>query len=164
MSTGMRLKVGLALLVVGLLLPFATVVVFWTDWPDWVKNGVAGLLIFGFEIVMIPAVALMGRENYDRIVAQVRRTSSQFAVAHKVSRPRYRFGLALLGTTIVVAWIVSYLPALLPADPGTRLLVNLALDFILAVSLFVLGGEFWDKLRALFLYDARVTLPGVAKP
>jgi hypothetical protein len=25
--------------------------------------------------------------------------------------------------------------------------------------LFVLGGEFWDKLRALFLYDARVVLP-----
>jgi hypothetical protein len=23
-------------------------------------------------------------------------------------------------------------------------------------SLFVLGGDFWDKVRALFVYDARV--------
>lgn len=163
MSTGTRLKVGLALLMVGLLLPFATVVVFWTDWPAWVKNGVAGLLIFGFEIVLLPAVALMGRENYDRIVGRVRRSSSQFAIAHKVSRTRYRFGLVLLGTTILVAWIVSYLPTLLPHDPATRLLVNLALDFILAASLFVLGGEFWAKLRALFRYDASVAFPA-AKP
>jgi hypothetical protein len=26
-------------------------------------------------------------------------------------------------------------------------------------SLFVLGGDFWDKVRALFIYDARAVLP-----
>jgi len=25
--------------------------------------------------------------------------------------------------------------------------------------LFVLGGDFWDKVRALFLHDARVVSP-----
>jgi hypothetical protein len=25
--------------------------------------------------------------------------------------------------------------------------------------LFVLGGDFWDNVRALFLHDARVILP-----
>jgi hypothetical protein len=28
-------------------------------------------------------------------------------------------------------------------------------DVLLVSSLFVLGGEFWDKLRALFVHDAR---------
>ena len=27
-------------------------------------------------------------------------------------------------------------------------------DLVLAISLFVLGGEFWDKLRALFIPGA----------
>jgi hypothetical protein len=34
--------------------------------------------------------------------------------------------------------------------------VNLGLDLITLTSLFVLGGDFWDKVRALFLHDARV--------
>lgn len=72
MSADTRLKLGLALLVVGLILPFGTVLVLQTDWPDWVKNSVSGLLIFGFEILMFPAVALMGKENFDRIMSRVK--------------------------------------------------------------------------------------------
>jgi hypothetical protein len=37
--------------------------------------------------------------------------------------------------------------------------VNLALDCATLTSLFVLGGDFWDKLRALFLYEARAVFP-----
>ena len=29
-------------------------------------------------------------------------------------------------------------------------------------SLFVLGGDFWDKLRALFLHEARAVFPPAA--
>jgi hypothetical protein len=30
---------------------------------------------------------------------------------------------------------------------------------MLLASLFVLGGEFWDKLRALFVHGARAAFP-----
>jgi hypothetical protein len=30
-------------------------------------------------------------------------------------------------------------------------------------SLFVLGGDFWDKLRALFVHEARVVFPAAVK-
>jgi hypothetical protein len=29
----------------------------------------------------------------------------------------------------------------------------------LLISLFVLGGDFWDKLRALFVHGARAVFP-----
>jgi hypothetical protein len=32
-------------------------------------------------------------------------------------------------------------------------------DAMMLVSLFVLGGEFWDKLRALFVHRARAVMP-----
>jgi hypothetical protein len=30
---------------------------------------------------------------------------------------------------------------------------------VLLISLFVLGGDFWDKLRALFVHSARAVFP-----
>ena len=32
-------------------------------------------------------------------------------------------------------------------------------DLLLLVSLFVLGGDFWDKLRSLFIHSARAQIP-----
>jgi hypothetical protein len=32
----------------------------------------------------------------------------------------------------------------------------------LLVSLFVLGGDFWDKLRALFIGEAKAVFPKTA--
>lgn len=37
-----------------------------------------------------------------------------------------------------------------------RVLLFLVTDGLFLASLLVLGGEFWEKVRALFLYDARV--------
>ena len=31
-------------------------------------------------------------------------------------------------------------------------------DLLLLVSLFVLGGDFWNKLRALFIHDAKAVI------
>ena len=32
-------------------------------------------------------------------------------------------------------------------------------DVLLFISLFVLGGSFWDKLRSLFQHNAYVAIP-----
>lgn len=50
---------------------------------------------------------------------------------------------------------MAYVPQWLPDHSSPRLYANLAADFLFLASLFVLGGDFWDKLRALFVYDAR---------
>jgi len=67
MSPETRLKVGVALLILGLIMPAGTLVVAATDWPVAVKTVLSGILLFGFEIMIIPAVALMGnrRERFD---------------------------------------------------------------------------------------------------
>ena len=36
-------------------------------------------------------------------------------------------------------------------------------DLILLASLFVLGGDFWDKIRSLFIHDAEVHFPVVSE-
>jgi len=37
-----------------------------------------------------------------------------------------------------------------------RLSIIISGDIMLLISLFVLGGEFWGKLQALFIYKATV--------
>ena len=57
------------------------------------------------------------------------------------------------------AWIASYAPSWLPENYVLRVGVNLGLDLVTLASLFVLGGDFWDMVRALFVHDARALFP-----
>jgi hypothetical protein len=62
--------------------------------------------------------------------------------------------------SILFGWLAPYGPHFVPGYEGQRFLVNLIGDLLLISSLFVLGGEFWDKLRALFIHGAVVgTVP-----
>jgi hypothetical protein len=149
MSADTRLKLGVALLIVGLIMPAGTL------WPLAVKTVVSSILLLGFEIMLIPAVALMGKDNFDRIWAGAIRLLKTLKPAGGVSRKRYTIGLYMLVGPPLYAWIASYAPSWLPEDYVPRVCVNLGLDAITLASLFVLGGDFWDKVRALFLHDAR---------
>jgi hypothetical protein len=159
MSSDTRLVLGIALLVLGLISPAGTFLVAATDWPTSVKTLLGGILLFGLEIMAIPAAALMGKENFDRIVSAAKRLLKSMKPAGGVGRRRYAIGLVLFVGPLLFAWIASYVPAWLPQDYAARVWVNLALDCATLTSLFVLSGDFWDKLRALFLYEARAVFP-----
>ena len=162
MNAKTGLKLGVALLVIGLITPFGAFLVAGTNWPATVKTVISGILVLGFEILMFPAIALMGKENFDRIVARVLGLLKMLKPAGNVTRSRYTIGLVLLGVPILLSWIISYFPSWLPGGNPARLWINLGLDLTVAASLFVLGGDFWDKLRALFHHDARVMFPASA--
>jgi len=72
MSADIRLKVGIALLVLGLVMPAGVLFIVGSDWPAGVKAVVSGTLLFGPEVMTIAAVAMMGKENFDRIVERAR--------------------------------------------------------------------------------------------
>jgi hypothetical protein len=162
MSADMRLKLGIALLILGLVMPAGTFLVAGTSWPLTVKTMVSGVLLFGFEIMLIPAVALMGKDNFDRIRNGAMRVLRGLKPAAGVGRTRYKVGLVLFVGPALFAWIASYVPSWLPENYLLRVWINLGLDLVTIAGLFVLGGEFWDKLRALFLYDARAVLPSMS--
>ena len=159
MSPDTRLKLGVALLILGLIMPAGTLPVAATDWPIAVKTVVSSILLFGFEIMLVPAVALMGKDNFERIWAGAMRLLKTLKPAGGVSKTRYKVGLYMLVGPTLYAWIANYAPSWLPEDYVLRVWVNLGLDLVTLASLFVLGGDFWDKVRALFLHDARVVLP-----
>jgi hypothetical protein len=121
------------------------------------KAVIIGLLtVGGPEFLGLLAVLCLGKENLnylkDKIFAWLRRLKP----AAQVGRTRYRVGLIMFLLPLIPTYIMAYIPRWLPEHSPWHLYVNLAADFMFLSSLFVLGGDFWDKLRALFVYDARV--------
>ncbi len=110
------------------------------------------------ELSFIGAVALLGKPFVNAIKAKIK----AFFLPSRISGPpkpigktRHYVGVAL--------FFVSLLPypgieaMLLLSDPArinlTMLLAVMLLgDLLFIVSLFILGGEFWERLKKLFLW------------
>ena len=65
-----------------------------------------------------------------------------------------------VGIALAYAWIIMYVPERMPGYAEHRIPIALTLDFFFFASFFVLGGDFWDKVRALFIHQARARFPG----
>ena len=75
-------------------------------------------------------------------------------------RARYRVGLVLFVAPLLYGWLSPYLAEYIPRYEDNALTFSVVGDCLLVVSLIVLGGEFWEKIRALFMYRARVHVVG----
>jgi hypothetical protein len=79
--------------------------------------------------------------------------------AGEVNRLRYNIGLVLLIPHVFSACIIFYAPHWLPGYDEHRVAMILTADCLPVITLFILGEDFWDKLRALFIYDAKAGIP-----
>lgn len=149
-----RLLLGAAVWGIGFASPLALPWVATSALPVPWKAALSGLLVFGIpEIFMIIAVAIVGRPGFEYLRSRILRA---IAPPELVSPRRYRLGLALFAIPLLFAWVSPYISPFLATIDAYRLWFGLGGDLLLLVSLFVLGGGFWDKLAALFSYRARV--------
>jgi hypothetical protein len=61
---------------------------------------------------------------------------------------RLKLGIFLFG------WISIYTAKWIPGFESNPLVYAVGGDLLILVSLFVLGGDFWDKVRSLFIHNA----------
>jgi hypothetical protein len=154
---GWRFRLGVSFFALGLVCPVFVPLVAATGLPTEWKAILSGLLMLGIpELLWVVAVAVMGKAGFDYIKARVFRFFKRHALPRTVSRTRYRIGLALFLLPLLFAWLAPYAPGAIPGYESQRFAVNLAGDLLLLTSLFVLGNDFWEKLRALFIYEAKV--------
>lgn len=72
---------------------------------------------------------------------------------------RYHIGLVFLVVPLFFGWIAPYARDWIPFLEGREIWFALAGDVLLLFGLVLLGGDFWDKLRALFVHGAKATFP-----
>ena len=60
---------------------------------------------------------------------------------------------------LLFGWMEPYAAGYFGANANQRIACALAGDAVLILSVFVLGGNFWDKVRSLFVHDATAQFP-----
>lgn len=120
-----------------------------TEW----KAALSGVLLFGIpELGMFVAVLILGKSGYDYLNGRLWGLLRRAAPAERVSPARHRVGVILFAVPLLFGWLAPYVGYWIPGDPHHAIVYAVVGDAMLLTSLFVLGGEFWDKLRALFVH------------
>jgi len=151
-----QLKIGVALFVLSIVLPLAGIpTLVALGFSKGVVTSLSGLLLVGSELLGIAAIAVMGKPGYAYIKNKVLGFFRRHGPPSTVSPRRYFIGLVMFCVPFLFAWISVYTPDLFPGFVSHPVVWAVGGDTLLLTSLFVLGGDFWDKIRALFTYSAR---------
>ena len=153
---GWRFKVGIAL--------FALMILAWLLVPIEAALGMSAATIaattagiaIGNKVILLVAIAVMGKAGFQDLKAKL---FQKLTPPAEVSPMRYRIGLVMFCLPFLGSLFETYASHIVPHLVVNRLWVDILLDGVLIASLFVLGGNFWDKLRALFIADARAVFP-----
>ena len=159
-AAGWRLKLGIALFGLSIALPVLGVpLVAAMGLSAATVATVSGAMLVGAEVLGIIAVAVMGKPGYAYIKNRVFGFLKQYGPPAAVSPTRYAIGLVMFTVPLVFGWLAPYATDLIPGYLGNELTYGIIGDLLLLVSLLVLGGDFWDKLRALFFHGAKAVFP-----
>lgn len=154
--TGWRLKMGVGLFLLSIILPLAGIPAVATlGFSAKLTASVSAVLLFGAELLGILSIAVMGKPGYTYIKSRLSGFLRRYGQPAKVSALRYRVGLVMFCVPILFAWLSVYFSGFVPGFEHHPVVWALGGDILLLMSLIVLGGDFWDKIRALFVHNAK---------
>lgn len=156
MPKGWRFQVGVICFVAAFGVHLVTVVAAAVGAGAATVAAIAGANFGINKILLLATVGLLGKSGFNYLKSLVLGALGRYAPAQTVGPVRYRIGLVLFVIPVLFGWLSPYLVGMIPELVTEGVGFALAGDLLLLASLFVLGGDFWDKLRALFIYDARV--------
>jgi len=155
-----RMIVALSVWLGGFLLPLAIPFVTSLPLPVATKVALSGLLVFGLpQVSTVIAIAIVGKSGFHYLMERLFGAAKRFGPRLHVSKLRYRIGLVMLFLPLAVSLLEPYVPLLATEQNMPHWILGAVEDSLFLASFFVLGGEFWDKVKALFIYEARAILP-----
>jgi hypothetical protein len=150
-----RLIFGGVIFVGGFLSPLLVPLVSQSNLPGNWKIFLSTGLIAGLpEIGMLLAVAILGKQGFALLKGKLFAILRRHTEPSAVSARRYRIGLVMFCIPLIVGWLGPYAAHFFPALGSESLVPVIALDLVFASSFLVLGAEFWEKLRRLFVHSS----------
>jgi len=160
MDTGWRLKLGVTLFGLSIVLPVLGVpLIAITGLAGGTVATISGAMLAGSEVLGLVAVAVMGKSGYAYIKNRVFGFFKRYGPPAEVGRTRYTIGLVMFTVPIAFGWFSPYVTDFIPGYSGNEFTYAIVGDLMLLSSLFVLGGDFWEKLRSLFIRGAKAVFP-----
>jgi hypothetical protein len=152
-AAGWRFKVGILMIVLifvfVLLIPLSAAM----GAPASTVATVTGIVFIGNKILLLAAIGVMGKAGFQELK---RRMFNSLKPEPMVGVARYRIGLVMFFLPLLTAMLEPYIDKFFPGLRPNSFVAQTLGDAMLIGSFFVLGGNFWDKVRALFVRTATV--------
>jgi hypothetical protein len=116
----------------------------------------AGGIVVGNKIMLLACIAVLGKPGFERLKALLLRRVRQFSPVETVGPVRHTIGLVMFCLPLLSSILEPYINAIWPGMRPKMWEAQLLGDLMLVASFFVLGGDFWNKFRALFIRTVRV--------
>ena len=113
------------------------------------------LVAGGPEALCILAVALLGKETFQYFTYKAKTAFRRAVIDRPASKGRYYFGLTIMLVSWLPAYLYAYFPASLPGG-NARIYILAGMDLAFVASVFLMGGEFWEKVRRIFVYEGKI--------
>ncbi len=150
-----RFYTGMAALVLSLVMPLFAFLVPLLGLSLAQSAAVVGLLIAGGpEVVGLVGIALLGRNAFLYFTYKLKTALRGVVLPKRVSKQRYYFGLSVSLASLLPLYVYGYFPNWLPSG-DTRIYILATADVSFILSMFVMGGEFWEKFRRLFIWEGK---------
>ena len=144
-----RFYAGITAMVLAVVMPLCALVVPMLGLSTTQSALLAGVLLAGGpEVLCILAVALLGKDTFRYFTHRVMTALRRAVIDQPASKARYYTGLVVILLSWLPAYIYAYSPTLMPGGDA-RIYVLAAMDLAFVVSVFLMGGEFWEKVRRI---------------
>lgn len=157
-SAGWRFKLGIVIICVmlgsWLLVPVAAAL----DVPGSKVAALTGILFISNKVLLILVIAIMGKAGFQQLKRSVFGYVSSMtpSMDQEVGPVRHWVGIVMFCVPLISSLLEPYVDSIWPGLRPNLWQVQMLGDLMLIGSFFVLGGNFWDKVRALFIRNARV--------
>ena len=150
-----RFYTGTVAMVLAVVMPLAALAVPLLGLPTAQSALLAGILVAGApEVLIIVAVALLGKETFSYFAHKATTVLRRAVFERPASKARYYAGLAIILLSWLPAYVYAYSPAAMPGG-NTRIYILAAMDLAFVASVFLMGGELWEKVRRIFIYEGK---------
>jgi hypothetical protein len=153
-----RIIAGIGVFALGWLVTLAIVpIITASALPASAQATVSGIVVFvGPKFGVLAAIAILGKPGFNYLK---RKVFGFLTPPAEVGPVRYRIGIVMFVGAILFAFLERYLGFFTPREIAPEIRSSLAIDVLLLASILVLGGDFWDKIRALFIREAKARFP-----
>jgi len=151
-----RFYSGMAAIALSIILPLCALLVPMLGLPTTQSALLAGALVAGApEVLCILAVALLGKDTFQYFVHKATSVLRSAVLERPASKPRYYSGLAVILLSWIPAYVYAYAPSVMPGGDA-RVTILAVMDLAFVAAVFLMGGEFWEKVRRIFVYEGKL--------
>ena len=148
-----RFLLGIIVFVIGFISPLAIPVVIHSSLNVTLKGVLSGILAFGFpEFMILISGAIMGKENLNTLKGQIKTWIKPLAPPMFVSKKRFIFGISLFVLCLLESLIHVHWDGIVDVYKDFYFSYMIFWNLLFLFSLYVLGGDFFNRLIGLFKY------------